>query len=294
MYYRRKLLLSILQKAKNKKIEKISLQKVLFLISQKQSKPCFDFVPYKYGCFSFQSNKDLEVLSRHYNLVDNCEKEWKLNSNKENYFDHLKGQDQESINSVFENSNTENMEQLIQQVYNKYPYFTIHSEVRLTPIQKIKREQEKQQIEKSEKKLFSIGYEGSSIDAYLNLLIQNNIKLLCDVRKNAFSMKYGFSKNQLSKYCENLHIKYIHISDLGIESKSRKNLNTQEDYYHLFKDYEFYLKDKEKSLRYIKQLLAEYKRIALTCFEKDYQHCHRSFLINYYNKYIEQIEDKHL
>ena len=30
----------------------------------------------------------------------------------------------------------------------------------------------------------TIGYEGRSIDEYLNLLIKNNIKLLCDVRKN--------------------------------------------------------------------------------------------------------------
>ena len=294
MYYRRKLLLSILEKTKTQKLGKISLQKVLFLISQKQAKPCFDFVPYKYGCFSFQSNKDLEVLSHHYGLIDNCEKEWKLHSNKENYFDTLKEQDQRSINSIFETSNIEDMSQLIKQVYDDYPYFTIHSEGTLTSIQARKRDEQKQQIEKSEKKIFSIGYEGLSIDAYLNVLVQNNVKLLCDVRKNALSMKYGFSKNQLAKYCEALHIQYIHIPDLGIESKSRQNLKTQEDYHRLFKDYEFCLKDKEKSLRDIKQLFAEHKRIALTCFEKDYKCCHRNPLIDYYNKHIEEIDEMHL
>ncbi len=294
MYYRRKLLLSILQKTKNKQLGKINLQKALFLISQKQSNPCYEFVPYKYGCFSFQATKDLEVLSHHYDLIDNCEKEWKLTSNKENYFDSLKEQDQESIDLIFKNSNVENTAQLTKQVYDHYPYFTIYSKRTLTATQERKREQQKQQIEKSKKQLFSIGYEGLSIDAYLNLLIQNNVKLLCDVRKNALSMKYGFSKKQLSKYCENLHIKYIHIPDLGIESKSRQNLNTPEDYRRLFKDYAFGLKDKEKPLKYIKQLLTKHKRIALTCFERDYQCCHRSSLIDYYNKHIEKVEDKHL
>ena len=294
MYYRRKLLLSILQKAKNKKLGKINLQKVLFLISQKQSTPCFDFVPYKSGCFSFQSNKDLEVLSRYYGLVDNCEKEWKLNSNEENYFNTLKEQDQESIHLIFENSNIEDTAQLTEQVYDNYPYFATHPEFTLAPTQARKHEQQKQRLEKNEKTLFSIGYEGSSIDAYLNRLIQNNVKLLCDVRKNASSMKYGFSKAQLSKYCKSLHINYIHIADLGIESKLRQNLNTQEDYHRLFEDYKSGLKKKDKALEHIKQLLAEHKRVALTCFEKDHQRCHRSSLMDYYNKHIEEVEDGHL
>ena len=57
-------------------------------------------------------------------------------------------------------------------------------------------------------------------------------------------------------------------------------------YYHPF--------DKEKPLKYIKQLLTKHKRIALTCFERDYQCCHRSSLIDYYNQHIEKVEDKHL
>ena len=43
--------------------------------------------------------------------------------------------------------------------------------------------------------LFTVGYEGRTLDAYLDLLIRNNVKILCDVRKNPFSMKYGFSRN---------------------------------------------------------------------------------------------------
>ena len=63
-------------------------------------------------------------------------------------------------------------------------------------------------------------------------------KLLCDVRKNALSMKYGFSRNQLKDACEHVGIQYLHIPDLGIVPKKRKELNTQADYERLFSEYE--------------------------------------------------------
>ncbi len=61
------------------------------------------------------------------------------------------------------------------------------------------------------KSVFTIGYEGISLEIYLNKLVKNNIKLLVDVRKNPLSMKYGFSKTLLKRFCESLGIKYIHI-----------------------------------------------------------------------------------
>ena len=44
--------------------------------------------------------------------------------------------------------------------------------------------------------LFTIGYEGVSLEEYINKLIVNDVKVLCDVRKNSYSMKFGFSKSQ--------------------------------------------------------------------------------------------------
>lgn len=40
-------------------LEKIRLQKLLFLFTQQQAKAEYDFVPYKYGCFSYSANADL-------------------------------------------------------------------------------------------------------------------------------------------------------------------------------------------------------------------------------------------
>ncbi len=62
--------------------------------------------------------------------------------------------------------------------------------------------------------------------------------MLCDVRKNAYSQKYGFSKSQLQKACEGVGISYIHMPELGINSDKRQHLISQSDYDLLFEDYE--------------------------------------------------------
>lgn len=67
MYYRRKILLSLLEVFGND-LEKIRLQKLLLLFTQKQETAAYDFVPYKFGCFSFHANADLlktkEILNQ--------------------------------------------------------------------------------------------------------------------------------------------------------------------------------------------------------------------------------------
>jgi uncharacterized protein (DUF488 family) len=127
--------------------------------------------------------------------------------------------------------------------------------------------------------LFTIGYEGISLEEYLNRLLKNDVKILVDVRNNPLSMKYGFSKSQLSKYCENLGIKYMHFPEVGIRSDQRQELNTQADYDILFANY------RKRNLPVtipaqtnILNLLKLHKRIALTCFEANICQCHRKHL----------------
>ena len=63
MYYRRKILLALLELFDGQLTAK-SLQKYLFLFTRKQTVKAFDFVPYRYGCFSFQANQDLSTLQK--------------------------------------------------------------------------------------------------------------------------------------------------------------------------------------------------------------------------------------
>ncbi|MBK8583322.1 MAG: DUF488 domain-containing protein [Flavobacteriales bacterium] len=58
------------------------------------------------------------------------------------------------------------------------------------------------------------------IDAFLNKLMGAGVTLLCDVRRNAQSMKYGYSKKQLDRYCQSAGIRYLH-RHVGIASEKR-------------------------------------------------------------------------
>ncbi len=293
MYYRRKVLLSLIEKSPDRTLGKLNLQKILFLFSQKQ-KDHFQFVPYHYGCFSFQANKDLSVLAEHYNLVAEDSKSWKLPEHS-NYFSALKKEDQLIITQLLDTFDVTNENELISHTYENYPYFSINSKRNMTTKQIKLVDIEKSKLASlNQKILFSIGYEGKSIDTYLNLLLENNIKLLCDVRRNPLSMKYGFSKLQLSSLCSNVGITYIHIPELGIASENRNSLNDMSDYTKLFAIYSNELPELEKHVNKVIKLLNEFSRIALTCFESTHTCCHRGTLIEYITQVSTINKVKHL
>jgi uncharacterized protein (DUF488 family) len=278
MYYRRKILLSLIQVFEGE-LEKIQLQKLLFLYTRFQKeRKTYDFVPYKLGCFSFQANADLFTLKK-YGIVSETDKFWKK-EDQVNYLNELTKEDKKIISDfriIYANKTSDD---LITLTYKKYPYFAINSIVAKNYLSESEFENlNDYRSFDNEIVLFTIGYEGVSLENYLNKLIKNNVKVLCDVRKNALSMKYGFSKTQLKNACNGVGIEYIHIPEVGIDSDQRQELKSQIDYDVLFDKY------KSKNLNEtvdnqieILNLLKTNKRIALTCFEADVCQCHRKHL----------------
>ena len=63
LYYRRKILLALIE-AFGGHLTAKQLQKYLFLFTRKQEEKAFDFIPYYYGCFSFQANQDIMTLAK--------------------------------------------------------------------------------------------------------------------------------------------------------------------------------------------------------------------------------------
>ncbi|TRX15936.1 DUF488 domain-containing protein, partial [Flavobacterium franklandianum] len=186
---------------------------------------------------------------------------------------------------------------LIKHTYINYPYYATKS----TIADKILNEEQltkvtNQKACSDETILFTIGYEGVSLENYLNKLLKNNVKLLVDVRKNSLSMKFGFSKSLLKKYCESIGIDYIHIPEVGINSDQRQELNSQKDYDELFEKYKkTTLLETNSYQETIINLLTKYNRIALTCFEADVCQCHRKPLAEAIAKFpIFDYKVKHL
>jgi uncharacterized protein (DUF488 family) len=169
---------------------------------------------------------------------------------------------------------------LMKHTYTNFPFYATRSEVASNILTKAELEKVSRSNPKVNKTvLYTIGYEGISLEEYLVRLIQNDVKLLVDVRNKPLSMKFGFSKSQLTRYCESLGIKYLHLPQVGITSDQRQELNTQSDYDKLFASYrKNNLTKTVDTQTEILNLLVKYKRIALTCFEADICQCHRKHL----------------
>ena len=275
MYYRRKILLALLG-ALNREVAKTAFQKYLFLVSDEQEKPAYDFVPYRFGCFSFQADADKKTLTKYGYLKD--QDNWAL-SRKQCFLHLLDHTDKAAICRIVDRVGNITSRELNRCVYREHPYYAINSEIRQDILNK--REQERVDAARPPTNisphLFTIGYQGQSLEQYLNRLIEENIGLLCDVRRNPVSMKFGFSKRQLQYAVQGLGIDYVHIPELGIESSKRRELSTPDDYRVLFQEYrETTLTKNSGLLQDIIQLVKRYHRVALTCFEADYKSCHRS------------------
>lgn len=271
MNYRQKTLIGLLS-AFGGHLLSTDFQKYLFLFTREfQQEPSFEFVPYRFGSFSFQSYADKRRLVEIGALADTDDWQLQEGFSTEGLVDgaafdrcyakysHLKGT------------------KLLQDVYRRYPYYAINSE----RAAKIMNTQEVSVITAARPAaaaacFFTIGYEGSSLEGYLNRLIKNSVKTLVDVRRNPLSRKYGFSKKTLSDTAKKLGIGYVHIPELGIASDRRQELNTQADYDRLFNSYEKQeLKQNGKALQDLFDIFVKNKRVAITCFEADVCMCHR-------------------
>ncbi len=256
------------------KLSKIELQKYMFLyIKEYSSKNYYAFVPYHYGSFSFEMYKDLHILQKS-EYIDIQENDVILKDI--NMQDLLKENERKCLVRFYLKYNQLKGDKLIEYIYKKYPYYAIKSKIADKILDK--NTLQYYRLQKSESAFFTIGYEGKKFEEYLNELIKNDIKVLVDVRKNAHSMKYGFSKKTLQNAVENLDMKYVHLPNLGIESENRQNLQTKYDYQKLFKKYEEALKYKKQDLQKLYEIFINNNRIAITCFEKDVEFCHRGVI----------------
>lgn len=277
MFYRRKIILALLQLFDGQ-LDKIRLQKLLFLFSLKQTKSEYDFVPYKYGCYSYSANADLITMVSKGLLADTQKHFSRLD--KTDYLKLLKPDDLKHLHEVKKEYGKMSANTLMKHTYIHYPFYATRSEVAADILDKTELEKVRAAKPTGTKTiLFTIGYEGISLEEYLVRLLKNDVKVLVDVRNNPLSMKYGFSKTLLKRYCESLGVQYVHIPEVGIQSEQRQELNTQADYDKLFSVYrKNNLTKTVDSQTQILNLLKENKRIALTCFEANICQCHRKHL----------------
>ncbi|WP_119080901.1 DUF488 domain-containing protein [Chitinophaga alhagiae] len=277
MFYRRKVILALLQ-GFGGSLGKTHLQKLLLLFAQKQDKPDYHFVPYKYGCYSFQAAADIFTMQK-YGQVQVSNKGVEK-TDPVDYMNLLREGDRAILKQLYLLHGNKKYKDLIRYTYTYYPYFAINSEIadRYLNTAELKKVTACKPVT-SATALYTIGYEGISLEQYLNRLIENDVQVLVDVRNNPMSMKYGFTKSQLLNACTSVGIQYIHFPEVGVVSEQRQALTCQADYDRLFEKYrKETLSCTTSTQEKILQLVKDKKRVALTCFEANVCQCHRKHL----------------
>jgi hypothetical protein len=122
---------------------------------------------------------------------------------------------------------------LVAETYRRFPYYATRSEIceqvlsgDSGALERIKAARPVGEFAA----VSTIGYEGRTLESYLNELLRSGVTLLCNVRRNAISRKYVFSKRTLSNGCEGVGIRYERLPEPGIASEQRQSLETQADY----------------------------------------------------------------
>jgi len=130
-------------------------------------------------------------------------------------------------------------------------------------------------------KVFTLGYEKRTIDEFVNLLLVSRVGILVDVREKAWSHKKSFCKTNFRNSLEGANIEYVHIREAGNPRSIRMNAQSAEQ---VLRKYENYLKKTRSGIKELSIVLDLAKKanvnVCFTCFERDFNCCHRSILIN--------------
>lgn len=127
--------------------------------------------------------------------------------------------------------------------------------------------------------LYTIGYEKRRLDEYVDILCENEIDVVIDVRETAWSHKPGFSKSALSAALDARGIEYVHASFAGNPKWLR---GAADDHGECIANFRRYLAAMPEIVEELDALVARYtaigKAVVLTCFERHPGDCHRAVL----------------
>ncbi|MCX8476901.1 MAG: DUF488 domain-containing protein [Sphingomonas sp.] len=128
-------------------------------------------------------------------------------------------------------------------------------------------------------KIFTIGYEATTMDEFIATLRQAGVERVIDVRAVPLSRRPGFSKNILAASLKDAGIDYVLLKNLGTPKPGR-DAAKKGDVATLKAVYAGQLELPEAQAEAAKmRALAEEKPSALLCFERNPVHCHRTLLL---------------
>lgn len=126
-------------------------------------------------------------------------------------------------------------------------------------------------------KLYTFGYEGLAIDAFIARLTGAGVTTVIDVRANPLSRKRGFSKTAFSMALRAAGINYHHVVAMGCPKPVRDRYRKDGNWTTYTRGFAGHLKNNGEALSEV-VALARSAPCCLVCFEADFDRCHRTFV----------------
>jgi len=270
MLYRQRAILSLIQEAGGE-ASRLAVTKWAFLLREEYpsrgGSSFYQFLPYKYGPFSFCLFQEASALVRDGLLEERGRDRWTLTAAGAPAADKVQPSVKTDVHRVVRAHAKKSSAALVDYVYERHPSYTVNSEIR-----KLRRRTE------ADVAVYTAGYEGLLIDGFLNGLIREGIARLIDVRNNPVSRRYGFHKSTLGRLCRNVGIEYVHFPELGVISRDRQDLDRPGARKALFDQYAKTTLRKQVDAIDRVAALVENGPSVLVCMEACAKDCHRSRL----------------
>lgn len=126
-------------------------------------------------------------------------------------------------------------------------------------------------------KLYTFGYEGLDIEAFIARVNQTATRWIVDVRELPLSRKKGFSKSAFREHLEAAGFGYTHLSALGCPRQIRQRYRRDGDWTAYTRAYLAHLDTQRAAVVDLARLACR-STVCLVCFEADYSMCHRTFV----------------
>ena len=139
-------------------------------------------------------------------------------------------------------------------------------------------------------KVFTIGYEGATMDSFLSALERAGVRQVIDVRQLPLSRRPGFSKSALTAALAERGIRYVHLKALGTPKPGRDAAKkgdraTWEAVYAG----QLQLPEAQVQAARMRELIAVMPS-ALLCFEREPGMCHRTLLLDAEGEGVEVVD----
>lgn len=125
--------------------------------------------------------------------------------------------------------------------------------------------------------LFTFGYEGLNIEAFITRLQEMAVQWVVDVRELPLSRKRGFSKTKFQEQLAKAGISYVHVSSLGCPKQVRDRFRVDGNWPRYVRGFLAHLEKQQSAVSELAQL-SRVSNACLVCFESDHTACHRSYV----------------